>query len=369
MMNYIREPSYYDDLYDLLTVQECLRAESLSTLDSEPEGKLPEQKIKKIWQKVGNDLYLYYKKGERYQNKSKVIADWKLRDQQLQDIYDHTLVPRLPYCNLCNGILKVIDKILIDYDDKKPHLEFMVECQNCNKKSEVNEDGSFRVRKPKRCIKCSSEVTTTYSRTKQVITTTYSCSACGYAETDTLDLSADDSEYKKRQAEDRELLDKYRSKYCLSEKEGQDFVRDTLQIEISTKHFKELTEKKADPSYQVAQSIKKSSIVEIETLINKSLDHTGYTNLSLDKPEIDRYVIVPFTILESKIERSEWNSKHDLQKLLIKTLEPTNWRLMSAGISYRMGYLSGKLKAYETTDDLMKMVKQGKNLDETNENS
>ncbi|KKU27779.1 MAG: hypothetical protein UX40_C0006G0001, partial [Microgenomates group bacterium GW2011_GWF2_46_18] len=36
---------------------------------------------------------------------------------------------------------------------------------------------------------------------------------------------------------------------------------------------------------------------------------------------------------------------------------------------YRMGYLSGKLKAYETTDDLMKMVKQGKNLDETNENS
>src|SRR3989339_538357 len=120
-----------------------------------------------------------------------------------------------------------------------------------------------------------------------------------------------------------------------NQKDGQDFVRDTLQIEISTKHFKELAEKKADPSYQVAQSIKKSSIVEIETLINKSLDHTGYTNLSLDKPEIDRYVIVPFTILESKIERSEWDSKHDLQKLLIKTLEPTNWRLMSAGISYR----------------------------------
>ena len=368
-MNYVREPSYYDDLYDLLTVNECLRAESFSTLDSEPDSKFPEQKIKHIWQKVGNDLYLYYKKGERYQNKSKVIADWKLRDQQLQDIYDHTPIPRLQSCNLCNGDLKVIDKILIDYEDKKQHLEFMVECQKCNKKSEINEDGSFRVRKPKRCIKCSSDVTTTYSRTKQVITTTYSCGGCGHVETDVLNLSSDDTEYKKRQTEDRELLDKYRLKYCLSEKEGQDFIRDTLQLEISTKHFKELEEKEADPSYKIAQSIKKSSIVEIEALINKSLELTGFINLSLDKPEIDRYVIVPFTILESKIDRPEWDSTHNLQKLLIKTLEPTNWRLMSAGISYRTGYLSGKLKAYETTDDLMKMVKQGKNQDETNENS
>ena len=356
-MNYSRESSYYDDLYDLLTIKECLRIDNISIPDNEPETLL-KQKIKRTWKDIWGDIGLYYKKGERYQNKNKIITDWKLRDQQLQDIYDHTPIPRLLPCNLCNGTLNVIDKILIDQVEK-PQLEFMIQCHRCNKKSEINADGSFRVRKPRQCVKCGAEVTTTYSRTKQVITTTYACIGCGYAETDTLDLSAVDVEYKKRQAQDRELLDKYRSKYCFSDQEGQDFTRDMLEIGIAVKHFKNKDEKEADPSYQIAQKTKKSSIVEIEALINKSLELTGFTNLSLDKPELGKYVIVPFTILQTNLERSEWNSTNDLRKLLVKTLEPTNWRLMSAGIPYRMGYLSGKLKAYETTEDLAKIIKIG----------
>lgn len=305
MMNYIKDASYYDDLYDLLTIKECLRIDNISIPDDESETLL-KQKIKRTWKDIWGDIGLYYKKGERYQNKSKVITDWKLRDQRLQ----------------------------------------------------VNEDESFRVSKPRRCIKCAAEMTATYSRVTQIVTTTYSCNACGYIETDTLDLSSDSAEYKKRQAEDRELLSKYRSKYCFSDQEGQDFTRDMLEIGIAVKHFKNKDEKEADPSYQIAQKIKKSSIVEIEALINKSLEHTGFTNLSLDKPELGKYVIVPFTILETNLERSEWNSTNDLRKLLIKTLEPTNWRLMIAGISYRSGYLSGKLKAYETTEDLIKIAKR-----------
>jgi hypothetical protein len=47
-----------------------------------------------------------------------------------------------------------------------------------------------------------------------------------------------------------------------------------------------------------------------------------------------------------------------LKKLIQKALEDTNWRLMSEGISYRLGYLKGRLRAYESEEDLKKLVLQ-----------
>lgn len=36
----------------------------------------------------------------------------------------------------------------------------------------------------------------------------------------------------------------------------------------------------------------------------------------------------------------------------------TNWRLMTDGISYRTGILTGRLRAYETEEDLLRLVKK-----------
>jgi len=47
-----------------------------------------------------------------------------------------------------------------------------------------------------------------------------------------------------------------------------------------------------------------------------------------------------------------------LQKLIDKALIDTNWRLMSDGVSYRLGYLSGRLRACESEEDLKKLVEQ-----------
>jgi len=69
-----------------------------------------------------------------------------------------------------------------------------------------------------------------------------------------------------------------------------------------------------------------------------------------------RYVVVPFTVQEADNDRGEYDSKNSLGKLIKKTLEKTNWRLMSEGISYRVGYLSGRLRCYENETDLMKIV-------------
>ena len=102
--------------------------------------------------------------------------------------------------------------------------------------------------------------------------------------------------------------------------------------------------------------IKKITVLKLEKMLKKTLENEKYINLQFDKPEIDIQVIVPFTVQEANTRRQEYDSKNQLRKLIKKTLEKTNWRLMSEGISYRLGYLNGRLKGYETEEDLIKIV-------------
>ena len=50
-----------------------------------------------------------------------------------------------------------------------------------------------------------------------------------------------------------------------------------------------------------------------------------------------------------------------MKKLVDSALSDTNWRLVSDGISYRLGYLNGRVKAYEGEEAMKELViKSGK---------
>ena len=53
----------------------------------------------------------------------------------------------------------------------------------------------------------------------------------------------------------------------------------------------------------------------------------------------------------------ERESSSDLKKLIKKRLKGTNWRLMTDGVSYRLGMLSGRLRGYEQEEGLVKLVR------------
>ncbi len=67
---------------------------------------------------------------------------------------------------------------------------------------------------------------------------------------------------------------------------------------------------------------------------------------------------VGFSCLDSKSERGDYDSRRDLKKLINTTLKDTNWRLMSDGIHYRLGYLSGRVRAYEGEENLKNLVEK-----------
>ncbi len=164
-------------------------------------------------------------------------------------------------------------------------------------------------------------------------------------------------ERKKEAQKDKELLEKYRKEYCLSDEEGQKYVEYTTRLKNVMGMLKESESKNADPAYQKARMLKKLTIVEIEKLLIKALEKEKYIKLSLGNPEMDRYVIIPFTIQDANPTRKESESRIKLQKIFKNILDDTNWRLMSEGTTYRLGFLSGRLKGYEREDDLAELVR------------
>ena len=124
--------------------------------------------------------------------------------------------------------------------------------------------------------------------------------------------------------------------------------------------MKEIKEKEDNKHiYDAVAELKKSKIAELTELLSPALEKAGYIEFSLDKPEIGKDVFVGFNCLDSKTEREDYDSRKTLKKLIDKTLANTNWRLMTDGISYRLGYLTGRLRAYEQEEDLLKLVKRG----------
>ncbi len=75
---------------------------------------------------------------------------------------------------------------------------------------------------------------------------------------------------------------------------------------------------------------------------------------------VGRDFIIPFSVQDADAARKEWDSVHKLQRFLKKALKDTNWRLMSEGISYRLGYLWGRLKGIDQEEDLVQMLKSEK---------
>ncbi len=104
--------------------------------------------------------------------------------------------------------------------------------------------------------------------------------------------------------------------------------------------------------------IKKLTFVQLKNLLSPILEKAHYINLEFDNPDIGKDVQFVFTVNDSNDTRQELASEADLKKLIKKTLEDTNWRLMSEGIRYKLGILTGRLRGFENEEDLLELVKR-----------
>jgi hypothetical protein len=103
--------------------------------------------------------------------------------------------------------------------------------------------------------------------------------------------------------------------------------------------------------------LKKLTVVDLQNLLIPALERERFIRLDLGMPAIKRDVQMSFCVQDAKSGRSDHDSIKDLKNAIEKTLDGTNWRLMSSGISYHLGVLNGYLRGLETEKDLLALVR------------
>ena len=197
------------------------------------------------------------------------------------------------------------------------------------------------------CIKCGKISSSTSSRKGDVITTVYICAYCGHKKTDTLDLANKKID---------PYFEEYKARFCLSEKEGNAMLIGMSNLEQYSKNQKERNENK--DMYDKMAKVEKITILELEKRIAETVEKKGYVRFHLKDPERSQKVelYVPFIVYDEKKGRTPLESSYQLKKHLKMVLKETNWRLMSDGVTYKVGMLEGKLRVYDTEEEMKKLV-------------
>ena len=361
-LRYLKEESHYNDLYDLSTIEECLRI--VESFRNAWKKQSNDENLKNLSAKKKSKHFsfllnwkLFFVKGERFKNRSSTIREWIDRDRSFDTKLENIKEPGDNECQHCYKRMKIVFKGLYDFSLDSPRILFFFECSACHKRKGIFENGEEFISASRCCPRCNKDIKVSYTREGNVITSTRNCPSCGFTETEIDDLDKHESDRRKQQARERDLLQKYRVEFCLSPEEGQEYFASIARMDSLKELLKETVQKRTDPGQQEISKLKKLSVAQLEKLISKIIEKQNYIRLMLEKPAIDRYVIVPFTVQDADESRKENESVRGLQKIIKKTLDGTNWRLMSDGLHYKLGYLSGRLKGYELEEDLLQLVK------------
>lgn len=362
-MLYLKEDQYYIDLYDLHTIEECLDMYfSLKEGMEKERGKIkslnPDDFDKEVHKGVSYTVNVI--KIQRYRHKADKIREWMDRDRKIQEKYDKATPPDDIYCTECFSATKVTSKDLLGSYEEKDKVMFMLACVKCNKRQALYEDGTEWIYTSPKCPKCNSPLNHDSKYTKNVLTTIYTCPKCSYKKEDVHDFKKSEEKWAKKEARDKKLLSEYRKDFCLDDEEGPMAVLNLDNIVRFVDEMKKNEVKEKDPDYQKAKQLKSLKIGQLKELLEETLGKEGYQDLKFDKPEMGQFVIIDFSVNDMKENRGDYDSKKILKKLIEGILDDTNWRLMSDGVSYRLGILTGRLKAHEREEDLMKLVKPEK---------
>ena len=355
---HLKDRTHYEGLYDRTTVYSArLDMKSFFAFRDKWHEKSPdseENRFRNSWHlnnfymmMVGNKLV------DRYNGRDQAIRTMMTEDEARDARLSATRLTAEPRCEHCDNTgLRITDKTLIhregqDSDD----VLFMLHCPHCEKNTAIWEDGAPWERRHTKCPNCQSTMNEASSRHSKVITTTYNCPSCSHTYKDKLDLNREEEPEDPDYEEDRRI-------YCLQDeamrKEHQDAK---FRFEGLIRFAKEHKEKEDNKHiYDAMKEMKRPKIAELTPLLQPVLEKAGYIDFSLDRPEIGKDVFVGFSCLDAKSDRNDYDSRKTLEKLVKKTLADTNWRLMTGGIDYRLGYLNGRVRAYEREEDLRQLV-------------
>jgi RNase P subunit RPR2 len=356
---FLQNEEHYKYRYDLQTILASLRLywsirESLESKRGQLKDMTQERFEDQVNKAASYPTNAF--KAEKYRLRAETIKKWMDSDRKLQEKYDLAIPPRNIPCKECGSDTKVTSKDLLDTLNDEAQVLFMFSCTKCKKNQAFYEDGTEWEYKKPLCPKCNTPLISKTENKKDILTTIDSCPNCNYSKTDIYDFKKSRKEQAEKEAWERKIFAEYKDDFCLNDENGPQALRDYEQLARATEWLKEKEKKDNDPLIQKARQLKTLKALQLKELVQTTIEKEEYIDLQFGKPDIGQFVTIDFTVNDSKENRAAHDSTNTLKKLIKAVLEDTNWRLMSDGVSSRLGILSGRLKAYEREEDLAKLV-------------
>ncbi len=366
-MTHLQDRSVYEERYDQITVELCRMREQIVT---DRLGERPPLDARGDADPA-NGYYIYSMfyfqfveslAGERWQEREEKIQEWMTADEEKDQRLAAAKSSTTPYCRSCGEDMEITSRL---YHPRKEGrgtkaedaILFMFDCKQCKKRLAFWQDGTGWKPPQARCEQCNAPVDETTKRRGDLITTTYTCTSCGHKHKSSWRLGGDSEP-----AAPDPLYKLDRRRFCFDAATGKKYLARKAHIEHITKLLEQGQQQAkgvpatSDPVGEAASQIKVLKVAEVARLLATAATKKGYTDFKLGDPQAGREFAVPFSCLDNQPEREAYASRMVLKKLITTALANTNWRLMSEGVSHRLGYLSGRVRAYEGDEDLRKLV-------------
>lgn len=172
-------------------------------------------------------------------------------------------------------------------------------------------------------------INTKRSRKGDIITTIERCTECHHKTVDVLDVKTE----KKDEMSEGEFK-KLRKKYCISDEDGQEYLKCRADLEEMRKITEEVKEREEHKGlYELIASIEQLTLPQLRNRLEGLVLKNQYTQITFEQPVISKDVQIGFSVQDESTRKS-YDSIRTLTRLLEKNLVTTNWSLMSEGLTF-----------------------------------
>lgn len=346
MEKYRRPDQYYIDKYDRMTIEELKELEAKES--AELASVSDPQELWKIEVSHSMDFRSFKNRAiANARNRETIVRKWMADDERQDRLVATHSLPKNVTCNTCGSAMQFSVHF---FDFSGIPLLFVFECsQGHAPRKTIYPNGQDFVYPRPTCKQCGFEVIRESHKENNTLYTITTCSMCGAVEKDELTLIIAPKPELPISEEDRR-------KYCLSFFNAHTFYED---LETFANLFETIEEGKKEQQlkeFYAVDKIEKLTIPMLETRLQKVIENAGFIKLTFDRPELKTWTVVPFN-LQDPSDRDNKKSIKVATTCIQENLHTSNWRL-AGNIDYRLGYLTGKLKAYERDEDLLKLAKE-----------
>lgn len=350
---HLKERSYYEEMYDRFTVEWCRRFEEprlISDEELEDSKELSLSQIQK-YHDLSIDFLLFQEAGNRWLHRDETIQEWMERDKWRDQMVERAQVP-LVLCPSCGKAMECIyTDVRSNIDSNREWLEFFLCCKPCKQGKDVYENGNEVPRKPVLCEKCDREVETDIKKKNGKRYYIETCEHCGHVEETLSTLD----EKKEPTQEEIDRFEHDKKRFCLTDQQGQRYR--AWKESMKRLDDEEKAQEANAEFYDKLAEVKKINVAGLEKLLKPALEKAGYADLHFTMSPPAPQIILSFSVRDTEEKREQYDSRKTLEKAIENALENKNWALTSEGVTYRLGMLDGRIRGYESEEDLQQLTK------------